>query len=54
MTKNNSMVPVPKWVFRSRSGLAEQDVDSGERCDWLIATRIKGIRVQWIDSINLP
>ena len=43
MTKNNSTVPVPKWVFGSGSGLAEQDFDSSERCDWLIVMRIKGI-----------
>ena len=49
MTKNNTMVPVPKWVFRSGSGLTESDFDSGERGDWLVVKRIKGIRVQQID-----
>ena len=53
MTKNNSTVLVPKWVFGSTGGLVEY-FDSGERCDWSIVMRIKGIQIQWIDFINSP
>ena len=42
MTKNNSTVLVLMWVFRSTSRSVEQGLDSGKRCDWLVATRIKG------------
>ena len=46
MTKNNLMVLVPVWVFGSIVGQLSKKDDSGERCDWLVVMRIKGIQVQ--------
>ena len=43
-----------KVGLRIWSGLDESGSDSGERCDWLVLTRIKGILVQRIDPINSP